>query len=456
LLALGLLAGCMHYTPAPVAIEVHAVQRMQAGLDHTRIDATVRRIAPDAPTASGLDSLALFAALLDLDPKVIQARAAIATAEAEARASRHAVGPTFTLSSEYAHDPATSSPWLLGGAVDVPLDIGGQRGARLGRADLAVAIARYDYAEVLWADRMALRRALTDGAIAHAQIALGIETATLRDRQIAALERQAAAGELAGAALSPYRALRAQEARALDDARARAAAARATIVATLGLPLTALADDAIIWPDISAAAPDPSAAITPDMRAKAVAGRADVLRALAGYDQTDADVRLEIARQYPAISLGPGYTWERGLVKLPLAVNLALPNFDLNRSAIRAALAKRDEAGAAIESALAGAQGEIDAALVERRAAAQALDRLQNGELPQVEASARQAEARLARGQIARAEWVDAQLAVHTTRLALLDALARVQAADAALENSMRRPLAGPETMIRPERLEAR
>ena len=50
-----------------------------------------------------------------------------------------------------------------------------------------------------------------------------------------------------------------------------------------------------------------------------------------------ANLRGELARQYPAVSLGPGYTWERGLVKLPFAINLAVPSFDLNRAAIRAA-----------------------------------------------------------------------------------------------------------------------
>lgn len=446
----------MRYQAAPIAVADRAAQRMSASLDLPQVRATARRIAPDAAPVDGLDRLALFAALLDHDPKIAQARAAIATARAEVRASRHAVGPTFTLTSEYANDPAANSPWLLGGAVDVPLDIGGQRKSRLDRADLAVAMARYDYAETLWGERMALRRALIDGEIARRQVALGGEIATLRDRQIAALERQARAGEMAGAALSPYRALRAQEMRALEDARSRMVAARAAVAGVIGVPVSALADAELVWPDFEAPPADPSAAVDPRMRVQAVAGRADVLRMLAAYDQTEADVRLEIAKQYPSISLVPGYTWERGLVKLPLSINLALPSFDLNRSAIRAALARRDEAGTVIETALAGAQAEIDAALVERRAAMAALRRLRENELPQVQASAGQAQARLAHGQIGRAEWADAQLALLAGRLGALDALARVQAADAALENGLRRPLEGPETRIRPERLETR
>jgi len=454
LVTLGLLAGCMHYQPAPIAIADRTAARMNASLDPAQLAATIRRIAPDAPPPQRLDRLALFAAMLDLDPRIAKARAAIATAAAEARASRHAVGPTFTLTSEYANDPATRSPWLLGGAVDLPLDLGGRRKARLDRADLDVTIARYDYAETLWSERMALRRALIDGEIARRQMDLGSATLALRDRQIAALERQAAVGQVPGAALSPYRALRAQELRALDDARARAVAARSAIAGVLSVSVSALAGAEFTWPGFDDPRPDPAGGISPAARAQGITGRADVLHALAAYDQAEADVRLEIAKQYPQISLGPGYTWERGLVKLPLAVNLALPTFDLNRAAIQAALARREEAGLAIEAAIAAAQAEIDAALVERGAAMAALEQSRKSELPQTRAVADQAQARLTHGDIGRADWADAQLAALAAQIGALDALARVQAADAALENGLRRPLEGPETMIRPERLE--
>ncbi|WP_294332849.1 TolC family protein [uncultured Sphingomonas sp.] len=451
--ALALLAGCMRYQPAPVILGERAQALAAAQFDPAAIQADARRIAPDAAPA-GLDRLALFAALLTRDPKIAQARAAIATAAAEARSSRHAVGPTFTLSTEYAHDPSASSPWLLGGAANLPLDRGQQRQARLDRADLAVLIARDDYAETVWSERMALRRALIDGAIAARQVAAGEAIATLHARQIAALERQAQAGAIPGASLSPYRALQAQERRATEDARSRQIAARAAIAGLLAVPVAALADQPMVWPEFDRPSAEPAVTITPALRLQAVTARADVLRALATYDQTDADVRLEIARQYPTISLGPGYTWERGLVKLPLAINLALPSFDRNRAAIRTALAKRDEAAAAIDTVLTTAQAEIDAALVERRAAMVALTRLQTSELPQLDAAAAQAEARLSRGQIARADWVDAQIAAQTARLNALDLLARVQTAEAALENALRRPIEGPETRIRPDRLE--
>jgi CRISPR system Cascade subunit CasA len=446
------------YQPAPVSLADKAAQRVNATLDMRQVAATMQRIAPGVPVQSnGLDRLTLFAALLDYSPKIAQAKAAIATAQAQARASRRTSGPTFTLSSEYANDTsARSPPWLWGGAVDLPLDVGGKRKARLDSASLAVMAAQYDYAETLWGERMALRRALLDAEIATRQIELGNDIIALRDRQLEAMQRQVAAGQLAGAALAPTRVFRTQEMRALEDARARLIAARSALAGVLAMPLSALGDKPLYWPEFDTPDAGLSAAITPLMREQALSARADILKTLTAYDQTNADVRFEIARQYPSLSLAPGYTWERGLVKLPLSINLGLPGFDLNKSAIRAALARRDEAGAAIETAIANAQTEMDAALVERTAAFSALNRLTESELPQAQASANRADAQLAQGQIARSDWADAQIAALAARLTALDALARVQSADAALENALRRPLQGPEMMIVPQQLETK
>jgi CRISPR system Cascade subunit CasA len=222
----------------------------------------------------------------------------------------------------------------------------------------------------------------------------------------------------------------------------------------LGLPGAALDAQALSWPGFDVPA-DHAPTLDPAAKARAVAGRADVLKALVTYDQAEADLRGEVARQAPSISLGPGYTWERGLVKLPFALNLGLPSFDLNHAAIAAAEARRAQSGAAIESALANAQGAIEQALAERNAAWAALDRIRRTELPQTQAVAARADGQLARGSIGRVDWAAAKIAEQEARLAQVDALARVVAADAALEEAMRKPLEGPETMIDPARLTA-
>lgn len=442
-------AGCARYSQQPIdpagGVQAHAVRAVDAAL----LDRTVRAIAPRAtPKSAELDRLSLFAAILLLDPKVESARAAIESAKAQARASSKAPGPVLTLTSEYANDPATRSPWLLGGAIDVPIDAGGRRVARLATADSVVLVARYVFAETLWAERMAVRRALVDSMIARRQADLVGAMSVLRDRQVAALERRVAVGAAARAELVQAQLAQASVARLASDTYQRRVQADQAIAGLLGLPETALAGFVLRWDGFDTPLPDPLSTVAPDARAQAIVARSNVLKALASYDQAEANLRGEVARQFPAIVVSPGYTWERGLVKLPLSIGLALPPLDFNRSGIAAASAKRTEAGKQIESEVAAAAAAIDAATAERRQAMAMLERVRNTDLPRAGRLATQADAELGFGSIDRGEWALAQIAVLQLRMSELDALARVQAADAALEDAMQRPLEGPELMI--------
>jgi CRISPR system Cascade subunit CasA len=357
-------------------------------------------------------------------------------------------GATLTLTSEYANDPAASSPWLFGGAIDVPIEHGARRTARIGATELGVSLARYDYAEAAWAGRMAIRRAMADYMIASRQLETGQALVALRSRQLAALENRLRVGAISRALVDPVRIDATSATRSAADADARIHKAMQDIAGVIGLPAHVLDGRQLYWAGFDSPSTDPASSITPDMRRSAVLARSDVLKSIVSYDQSEADLHAEVARQYPAISIAPGYTWERGLVKLPLSIGLTLPPVDLNRSAIAAAFAKRTEAGQQIEQVIAKADSAVDAALLEGRAAREALIHIRQTDIPTARHIADQAEAQLHHGSIDRTEWAVAQAGVYLTRLTELDALARVHAADAALEDALHRPLEGPELMM--------
>ena len=449
------LGGCQSYHPAPIDAVAVTVARQQRPADAEAVRAEQARIAPAAPyDPARWNRLSLLAALLVHNPDVTAARAAIASARAQERADRQWPGATLTLSSEYANDPSTSSPWLLGGALDMPLDIGGRRTARITSAAIAVSIARYDYADTLWAARMQARRALIDMMTAMREVETGEQLLGFRSEQQAAMEKRLKAGAVARADLERVRADVAGAAASVEDARGRAAAGRQALAAALGLSVAAIAPIAFDWPGFDSPAPVPTDALRD--RTGATVARADVLKAIAAYDQAESDLRGEVAKQYPAINIGPGYTWERGLTKLPLSVGLALPPFDLNRHAIAAAQAKRAEAGRKLEAVVATANAGLDGAISEARLARAALARVRQADLPIARRLAAQADAQLRLGQIDRTDWAAAQGGVPQARLAEIAALARVQSADAALEDALRRPLEGPELMLTPGALAPR
>ncbi|WP_411287695.1 TolC family protein [Phenylobacterium sp.] len=445
------LAGCATYVLAPMDGAALVAARSIETLEPAHVRASLAEIAPGVEWGGNAwDRLVLFAAARRYSPDVAAARLAVETAVAAARAARVAPAATLTLTSEYAVAATESSPWLFGAALDIPVDRGARRQARLTSADLAIALARYDYADALWRARMGVRRAVAERLIAERRMVAFQDLADLRVRQQAAMERRLAAGEVSRAELERVRADGADAVRLLLDAGAQARAASGALAAAVGLAPVAFGSIAPSWVGFDTPVSDPGADVTREQRLAAVLSRSDVLRAVAAYDQAEADLKLETARQYPVLSVGPGYTWERGLVKLPLSVGLVLPPLDLNRAAIATAQAHRAEAGRRLEAAVAGVEAEIDAALIETAAARIALDRIRRTDLPAAARLADQAERELGRGAIDRAEWAAAVVGARQVRTTELDALARVHAADAALEGALRRPLEGPETVVAP------
>lgn len=321
------------------------------------------------------------------------------------------------------------------------------RAARLTRADVAVLIARDDLAETIWAERMAARASLIDGLIARRRQALLTHQVALREQILQALDARLHAGEGTAIERDTARIALRQTQRALEDTRWLAADARARLATTLGLPQAALAGVEFQWDDFAdpqANAPVPDAALAH----RAVVSRADVLRSVAAYDQSEADLRGELARQYPQVTLQPSMTWAGGPMTLPFGLGLSMPSWDRNRATIRAAVARREAAGAAIHTAVTNALGAIDTAGQESRAARVALDHVRNGEWPAALSAARRAGQRRSVGETGRIEALTMQAGALDAEITLTDALGRVQKADAALEDALRRPLSGPETRI--------
>jgi outer membrane protein TolC len=440
-----LLTGCVRYAPRPV--DTTAMATARAAFDPVAVQAEAARLDPArARGPLRWDQLTLFAAALLYNPDIAAARAGLASADAGAKAARTGAGPNLTLSSEYAGAATEASPWLFGTLLDIPLDIGGRRRTRLDQAALAATVVRYDYAEAVWMVRMALRRTLAARLVADRQTGVLNAALALRQRHFAAMERRVNAGEAVRADLELVRANLADTARRLREAQAQSAANTAALAALIGVAPGALTDIQIAWADFDV--PAQSISLTDTIRTQALVSRADILKAVAAYDGSEGDLRGEIAKQYPAITISPGFTWERGLVKLPFNIGLALPPRDLNRRAIAAAEARRAESGKRLEASVANAGAAIDAAMREASAARQSLAAVRSGELGSARRLAKIADTQINAGAIDRTDWASAQSGLAIAQLSVIDALARVHAADAAVEDAARRPLLGPELAI--------
>ncbi|TLY85595.1 MAG: TolC family protein [Gammaproteobacteria bacterium] len=238
-----------------------------------------------------------------------------------------------------------------------------------------------------------------------------------------------------------------QDEQQLHDARRRASLARSALAVTVGVPVKALESLKLGWEHLD----DPpafDALLLERARDDALLARADVHGAVVAYSMAEQALRLEVARQYPDVHLGPAYTWDHGIRRYQFNLGLTLPLLNRNAGAIGEAEARREEAGARLEATVALAWQEIDEAI---RQWGLARARLTEARGPVYDA-ARHIYAQTVRGFEAgandRTELVAARVAQTLAELQVLDSLRTAQDALAALEDALRRPLEGPELTL--------
>ncbi len=380
----------------------------------------------------------------DLLPVALANSPAVAAARTEYDASRHdrkaqtLLPPTtLTLIEEYSKDANAQKPWLYTEQLDVPLDLGGRRAGRVTSADIAINKAAYALGDALWATRQALRQAQSDLDFARQTVALDQQVVATRATYRDAVDRQVAGGEEIRSTADQAR----LDLSTAEQALRQAEATRDQAELALAHALNATPVVARSWKGSS-----PSSPTTPDepidtLAAKALYTRSDVRNAVADYASAENDLRVAVAGQYPDIHVAPGYTWERGQVKLPLNWVLTLPPSDLNHANIVAASDRRVEAGKTLEDTVKTAQTEVAQATSAWRAASAVAQKATTEDLPLARAMAGRAAHNREAGETSRADLLLAQVIMLDTKLAALSAQQTAADDRLKLEDALRQPL---------------
>ena len=181
-----------------------------------------------------------------------------------------------------------------------------------------------------------------------------------------------------------------------------------------------------------------------EARRVALQGRSDILSALGEYAAAEAELRLQIAKQYPDVHLSPGYQYDQGDNKWTLGIVLELPVFNQNQGPIAEAKARRDEAAARFTEVQAKVIGEID-----RAGAAYRVAREQLTTTDALFAAAQQqqqsAEAQLRAGATDPLDRMTVEFELGVAALARLDGRTAMQQSIGALEDALQRPVESKE-----------
>lgn len=391
-----------------------------------------------------LDRLTLAA--FQFSPELDVARARVAAAEAATQTARARPNPVFTFTPGYNADALGGvTPWILGYALNFPLELAGRRTHRTAEAQHRLEAARFDLAQAAWAVRSTVRRALSDVQAAEATAGHWRTQRPLLAQVTELVEEQVKAGEV-----SPLEAAKAQialhraELAARENDRALAAA-RSSLAEAVGVPLAALEGVALSYRDLAEPAAPVDAA---DARRWAAVNRGDLLAALAHYEASQSALQAELVRHFADWSLGPGYELDQGEGKWSLALGLPLPLFHRNQGPLAEARARRETAAAEFLALQNRVMGEVDRAAALYIAALGDLATAQ-AMRASLEQQARVALAQQNAGETSRLDLARARIELADHTRAELEARLRVTQSLGAFEDAVQRPLAWPETAWR-------
>ena len=345
LIGILLFTGCAarRYQPAPIVPMETAAQFQSRSLSDAGLQAFVDRSLAQARAASPpktWDVRTLSLAALYFNPAMAAARARVAEAQAAILTVGARPNPTFSAT------PGVPSPYLLTLDLAVPIETAGKRGHRVQSARSLQQAAEFDLADTAWKLRSGIRAALLDYLTASRELDLLQSEEGIRGEQVNLLEQRFTVGEISRPDLDLARIELSKAHLAISAAAGQVGQTRAALAAAIGIPVSALQGIDLSWSNLDS--PPSAESLSPQqMQRDAVVNRLDVRRALALYAAAEDDLQLEIAKQYPDVTIGPGYTYEEKNNFFTMGISTTLPIFNRNQGPIAEAEARRKGAAAA-------------------------------------------------------------------------------------------------------------
>jgi outer membrane protein TolC len=387
----------------------------------------------------GLNELTLLAFYYHPDLEVARARAGEARARAQPALQRLPWGLKPAIAYHSQKQDYSDSPWSLGFEVEIPLGGSTRQQAVVERAQYLAQAAELEVGSTAWRVRSQVRARMLELEAAQERVALLERELEARRALVALLERRLEAGYAASTEVAAAR-LKLYEAQGeLAIEQTTAARAMGELAAALAVPIERLSALPLDFSRLDAM---PDAPTERDARGEALRNRVDMRQRLLEFSAADAQVKLEIARQYPTVSLRPGYLWDQGDNVWLLAVDLFAPPLLGNAPAIEVAQAHRETAAQIALRDQAAIIAETDTALAAYRQSVAGARAAHQASLMQL-ARSHQAQKQFDAGYADRIEATQSRLEAVTVERNLWGARTAAQRALGRLEDALQRPLSG-------------
>jgi cobalt-zinc-cadmium efflux system outer membrane protein len=431
------LAGCaaQRYQAAPIVASATASRFESRNLADPGLQSFEEQnlghpVFPWPPKTWDLQTLSLAA--LYFNPSLDSARARVAGSEAAMITAGARPNPSLSIA------PGIPAPYLLTLDFAIPIETAGKRGHRIQVASNLDQAARFDLADSAWTVRTGVRVGLLNYLLACRSLELFRSEEKVREDQVNILEKILSAGEITRQSVDLARIELSKTQLAIRTTEGQVGEARAALAAAVGIPVAGFQEAQFSWPGMDT--PPSAESLSPEeVQRNAVLNRLDVRRSLAQYAAAEAGLQLEIAKQYPDINIGPGYTYEETHSFITAGFSTTLPFFNRNQGPIAEAEARRKEAAAGFLEKQAQVIAKSERALAVYTAALK--------ELAEAESLRKLQETQLQVMQQAIRAGADSQLGLDSVKIqswvldrARLDALTRAQWALGDLEDAVQRP----------------
>ncbi len=436
-----ILAGCASYQPKPLDPAL-LTQRFEArSLGSTGLRICLEQQLGHALAAwplSRWDRQMLTLSAYCYSPELDIARAQWQGSSADVAVAGARPNPSLQLPFEYTtNHQGAGRPYTTGPMLDIPIETAHKRSYRVAQASRLAEAARLNILSQAWNVRSRVRALMLALYSAQRRVSLLEQQITAQREIVGIMEKRESVG--AAAAPEGYRASLAliDAQTALASAQNEVQSVRSQLVIVIGLPVAALASVELELDEFaSPGVPLPAA----DAQRAALMHRADLRAALAHYDASQSALQLEVAKQYPDIHIGPGYTYDVGANKISFGLaGITLPIFN-RKGAIAQAEAARAEAAARTVAL----QDTIITNLAQARAAylaGEAAERLSASRQENARRLLENEKASFDAGNSDRLALTQARIVSQAAELAHLDAIVRAQQVAGVLEEAMQMPL---------------
>lgn len=387
LLLIAVVSGCKAYEAKPLDLDATRTRWMERSTDSESVRQFAARLGEVEPARGPFDptdGLTLAEAeavgvVFNRELRVMRRASAVARATADNAGIWE--DPVLGVELERIIQ-SVPNPWIVSAVVGITIPVSGRLDAERTRADRALEAELESIAAHEWALRAEVRSAWVAWSAQRLRAEL-LERLVVEVESVAAQgDRLEKAGVLSRVDARLFLVERAARNTELILVRAETRELELKLRDLLGLAPEA---PVMLVPQVALDDGGEGLSDHAGMRRAFEARSLDLIAARRNYEVAEAALMLEVRRQYPDITIGPGYKNEEGDGRVLFGVSLPMPIWNRNQQGVAEATAQRERARESFDALYEHLVSRLETALVRAQAARAARLSLEDNLLPLVD-----------------------------------------------------------------------